>query len=244
MWDPQAGHYLPPPAVASGYHKWQTFYPFINDFPSGTFSAASFIAGLGGIAKTIIWDLNVYTFNSSQACEQIRYISKLPGQQNPGVLLEFGNELYSPSQGLPYFPNGSAYGQAMIPIVQCARQLMPRAKLAACGSGGAWNEGLRPYLHLFDAVTHHNYSPHTRDVAALPEDARLSYVAGYSRAAALADVRDQRQSFGGIEKPIWLTEFGYAGRASGLVAHKPFSSHPPDTNLGAAGTDSTPPATA
>ena len=49
-------------------------------------------------------------------------------------MLEFGNELYT-DQGLPYFPNGSAYGKAMAPIVRCARQLMPNAKLAACGSG-------------------------------------------------------------------------------------------------------------
>ena len=189
IWDYEAGHYLPVPAGHSGgYDKWQSFYPLINDFPYGTFSAESFVRGLGGLANTTIWDLNVFTYNTTQACAQIRYISQLPGQQVPGVLLEFGNELYSSSQGLPYFPNGDAYGAAMVPIVKCARQLMPHAKLAACGErdrffanlvcsvglphaqfqfvptltanvagkGGAWNGGLKKYLHLFDAVTHHN----------------------------------------------------------------------------------------
>ena len=62
--------------------------PFINDLPTGTMSAASFLEGLGGRAKKVIWDLNVFTFNTTEACDQIRYIAGLPGQQEPGVLLE------------------------------------------------------------------------------------------------------------------------------------------------------------
>ena len=150
---------------------------------------------------------------------QIRYISTLPGQQAPGIMLEFGNELYT-DQGMPYFPNGSAYGKAMVPIVACARQLMPRAKLGACGSGygrayGDWNEGLRPYMHLFDGITHHNYNPRTRDVMALPKNIQASYVAGYSRAAARKDFRQTSESLGGIVKPLWLTEFGYGLESAG-----------------------------
>ena len=210
IWNPRTGKYLPLPAGHSGgYDKWQEFYPLINDFPDGTFSAENFVGGLGGIAKTQIWDLNVFTFNATQACDQIRYISALSGQQAPGILLEFGNELYSQSQGMPFFPNGGAYGAAMVPIVACARKLMPNAKLAACGAGGEWNKGLRPYAHLFDGFTHHNYSPRTPEVDALPVSVRTSYVAGYSRAAARNDVKAQRESLGGVAKPMWLTEFGY-----------------------------------
>ena len=136
-------------------------------------------------------------------------------QQAPGILLEFGNELAGPGQGLPYFPNGSTYGAAMVPIVQCARKLMPHAKLAACGNGGgAWNAGLKSYLHIFDAITHHNYSPNTEDVDKLPANARVSFVAGYSRASARRDAENYKSELGS-GTPIWLTEFGYGLNAPG-----------------------------
>ena len=74
IWDPRAGKYLPLPAGHSNhsYNKWQTFYPLVNDFPDGTFSAERFLGGLGGVSKTQIWDLNVFTFNATQACDQVR----------------------------------------------------------------------------------------------------------------------------------------------------------------------------
>lgn len=78
---------------------------------------------------------------------QIRYISELPGQQADGVLLELGNELYEPGQGLPRFRSAEEYAEAMRPIVACARRLMPRAKVAAVGwtdSPDGWNRALRP----------------------------------------------------------------------------------------------------
>ena len=62
----------------------------------------------------------------------------------------------------------------MEPIVACARQLMPNAKIGACGSPGGWNEGLRPFLHLFDGVSHHNYSPRTETLDHVPVEDRVS----------------------------------------------------------------------
>ena len=90
IWDPRTGHFLPIPETPGrdAYHKYRGFVPFINDLPTGTMSAASFLEGLGGRAKKVIWDLNVFTFNTTEACDQIRYIAGLPGQQEPGVLLE------------------------------------------------------------------------------------------------------------------------------------------------------------
>ena len=35
--------------------------------------------------------------------------------------------------------------------------------------------------------------------------------AGYSRASARADARQQLKDFGGVFKPIWLTEFQAGG---------------------------------
>jgi hypothetical protein len=83
--------------------------------------------GFGGEVRRVLWNLNVYTFNATQTCDQIRYIAGLPGQQEPGVLLELGNELAQSGQGLPRFPNGAAYAQAMVPVVACARKYMPHA---------------------------------------------------------------------------------------------------------------------
>jgi hypothetical protein len=188
-------------------HRYAGFAPFINDLAPGTLSAAHFVAGLGGRAKKIIWDLDVFLYNATEACDQIRYIASLPGQQDPGVLVELGNELYS-AQGLPRFANSTAYAEAMIPIAQCARELMPNAKIGAVGTPGEWNKGLVPYLHLFDGVSHHNYSPRRADVDALSPSDRITFVAGYSRAAARADVSQQHADLG-VRVPMWLTEFGY-----------------------------------
>jgi hypothetical protein len=98
IWDARTGHFLPIPETPGrdAYHKYRGFVPFINDLPIGTMSAASFLVGLGGRAKKVIWDLNVFTFNTTEACDQIRYIAGLPGQQEPGVLLEREPPLLSP----------------------------------------------------------------------------------------------------------------------------------------------------
>jgi hypothetical protein len=50
--------------------------PFINDLPKGLLSAANFVQGLGGAAKRIVWDLNVFVFNATEACDQIRWVSQ------------------------------------------------------------------------------------------------------------------------------------------------------------------------
>lgn len=75
IWDPKAGHFLPDriPAVtpARAYAKYRGFMPFIDDLPTGTLSAAHFVQGLGGTARRVVWDLNVFVFNASEACGQI-----------------------------------------------------------------------------------------------------------------------------------------------------------------------------
>jgi hypothetical protein len=211
IWDTKTGQYVSPLPSAHGYSRYKDFAPWINGQPEGTFSGAEFLNGLGGKAKRVLWDLNVFSLNATEACDQIRYISALPGQQQPGVYLEFGNELYSHTQGLPRFPNGSAYGAAMVPIVACARKLMPHAKLAACGyiTPSEWNDGLKQYLHLFDGLTLHDYSPRSETVAGLPGQQRISYVAGYSRAWLQQVIAREKHSLGESALPLLITEFGY-----------------------------------
>ena len=53
IWNPRTGKYVPLPAGHSNhtYNKWQKFYPLINDFPDGTFSAERYLGGLGGVAS-------------------------------------------------------------------------------------------------------------------------------------------------------------------------------------------------
>ena len=67
--------------------------------PEGTFSARAFLLGLGGEAKRVLWDLNVFTLNASEACAQVAYIGALPGQQQAGVLLELGARCRAPPLG-------------------------------------------------------------------------------------------------------------------------------------------------
>ena len=142
----RTGRYITPPfqdriprngGNRTSYWEFQeVFRPWINALPEGTFSAANFLRGLGGEAKTIIWNINVYSLNATESCAQIEYIASLPGQREPGVLLELGNEFYLRGQGLPRFPDGDSYGAAMAPIVACARRLLPHAKIAAVGAVG------------------------------------------------------------------------------------------------------------
>ena len=146
IWDTIKGQFVPAPSDnPGGYNGWETILaPPVNSRPVGTFSGASFLAGLGGKAKSTVWALNVYSLSTAETCAQIEYISKLPGQQEPGVLLELGNELYSAAQGMPQYPNSTVYAEAMIPIVACVRRLMPKAKVGACGlSEFGWNVGVR-----------------------------------------------------------------------------------------------------
>ena len=215
IWDTIRGRFIPAPTGnPGGYHGWETeLAPPVNDLPMGTFSGKSFLAGLGGKAKRVIWALNVYSLSTKETCDQIAYISTLPGQQAPGVLLELGNELWSSAQGMPNFPNATVYAEAMIPIVECARKYMPKAKVGACGlSEFGWNEQLRPYFErtppTFDGLSIHEYEPDTTYVLAQPADERVSYVAAYSWASAFDDAKDQRALMG-VSTPIWLTEFGF-----------------------------------
>ena len=215
IWDTIHGRFVPAPTGnPGGYHGWETeLAPPVNGLPVGTFSGKSFLAGLGGKAKRVVWALNVYSLSVKETCEQIAYIADLPGQQAPGVLLELGNELWSTAQGLPNFPNATAYAEAMVPIVECARRYMPNAKIGACGQSGlGWNPQLRPYFEqkppLFDGLSIHEYDPDTSYVLAQPADERVSYVAAYSWAAAFGDAKSQRDEMG-RSIPIWLTEFGF-----------------------------------
>ncbi len=97
--------------------------------------------------------------------------------------------------------------QAMLPVIGCARRLMPKAKIAVVGQPGAWNHGLRPYLHFVDGITHHTYAPTKSAVNRLPLEHQLSFVAGYSRAGLRSDLAKQQQDLG-VRLSMWVTEFG------------------------------------
>lgn len=161
-----------------------------------------------------LWCLNVYSFNVSETCDQIAYIGGLPGQQVPGVVLELGNELYIGNQGGPKFPNSESYGEQMTAIVQCARQHMPNARVAAVGAPGRWNQGLKATAHQFDAISWHAYQPGGSSVneggrnnmTSLVE--RVSFVAGYGKVISDQAVAQQQAELG-VAKPIAHTEFGY-----------------------------------
>lgn len=212
IWDLRKGRYVAPmpfPAPDGYYNFQQHFQPWINPLPEGTFSAASFLAGLGREARRVIWDLNVYSNNASQTCNDIAYIASLPGQrETPGVMLELGNEFYLRNQGLPRFPDADAYGAAMAPVVACARRLMPNALVGAVGGGSDWNRALRPHLHLFDAVTFHTYAPTGRDVdnAAGSTEGRAGFLAAFGRAYYQRQVAQLLDELGAAV-PLWETEF-------------------------------------
>ena len=118
----------PEPVAAHNTRCLQVWAKEVNaNFPAGTFSAAQYLApgNLGSVTRRTLWCVNVFSFNASEACDQIQHIGSLPGQQAPGVVLELGNELYIGNQGDPRFPSSEVYGEAMREIVACARQHMP-----------------------------------------------------------------------------------------------------------------------
>eukprot|EP01079_Euglenida_sp_SAG-EU17-18_P001055 gene1055-2632_t len=212
IWDMEAGRYTPKEAWQDqpGYSE---FGPFADDLPT-----------------QVIWDLNVYSLNSSEACDRIRHIASLglpasaqvcgysPPHLPPGVyptgwvsdastlMLEMGNEFNFATQGGSKFPNFSRYIAEISPVIACARMqslamaFLPLALaiplcmeiLPGTPSGAARTPpsratpGLREHLHLFDAITMHEYSPSTTQVNALPEEDRIPYVASYSYVALKA----------------------------------------------------------
>ena len=107
IWDPRTGHYVEKSpfkgGYPDGYSKWLSWAKDVNQkFPTGALSAARYLedGNLGSVTKRTLWCLNVYSFNASEACDQIAYIGSLPGQQEAGVVLELGNELYIGNQVL------------------------------------------------------------------------------------------------------------------------------------------------
>ena len=166
VWNLTRGGFVLPPWLPDGYGKYAAFAPLIDAFAPGTFGAPAFARGLGGAAQTVLWNINVYTDPSPCATLQQLAVA-LPGRVSH---IELGNELYIPSQGLPRFPNASAYAAAMQPVLRCARVLFPNATIAAVGATGAWNAALRPHLAAFDALTIHRYAPTTPEVQALPPE--------------------------------------------------------------------------
>lgn len=224
-WNPMSGQYVEPSPFPTGYpdgyDKWQTWGKAINaDYPSGTFTASQWLApgNLGSVTKRTLWDLNVYSFNTTQTCNEIAYIGSLPGQQEPGVVLELGNELYIGNQGLPRFPSGESYAEQMVEVVACARKHMPKAIVAAVGAAGKWNQGLRKNAHLFDAISWHAYEPHGSQVNPSGRQGghnhfsnltdRVSFIAGYGRAVS-QQAAAQVKADVGVAKPLVHSEFGY-----------------------------------
>ena len=216
IWDPKVGRYVEgccSGSAAKGYHKFAPYAELMKRAgPAGTFSAAKFLQGVGGQANSTVWDLNVYSFNASEACAQIAYIASLPPPPGGVHYLELGNELYISSQGFPRFKTGSEYAEQMKPIVACARKMLPKAKIAAVAFGGpsatAWAKSLAASDLDVDAVTLHTYFPNNPEVSAVPEHLRLSFVAGYSRQLLRHCVNVSAQTFG-EDTRIWHTEFNY-----------------------------------
>jgi hypothetical protein len=216
IWDSRAGRYVEGCCSANGSHSYSKFQPYaelIKDAgPVGTFGAAKFLQGVGGRARTTIWDMNVFSFNTSEACAQIEYIASLPPPPDGVHLLELGNEVYSKGQGRPKFMTGASYAEQMKPIIACARKILPKAQIAAVGYSGpsssAWSEGIAASGLGVDALSLHTYIPHDSEVAAVPEAERLGYVAGYSRQLLRHCLNVSVGTFG-LEKKIWHTEFNY-----------------------------------
>jgi hypothetical protein len=220
LFDARTGRYvLPAPAemfpagYPSGYDKWIPWGELTNKLPLGEYSARNYLQGLGSVPKRTIWCINVYSLNASEACSQVEYIASLPQQQAPGVIVEFGNEVYIGNQGDPRFPNGKIYMQQVQEVVACARKLMPSAKLIAVGAPGGWNQALRSsgLLHTFDGVSLHEYEPSGQAVNATAKALadRVSLVAGWGRAVMAKDVKQLRADLGDSNHSIIYTEFGY-----------------------------------
>jgi hypothetical protein len=224
VFDPIHGRYTETTAAGGAYKEFAMYAKIIEGAgPPGTFSAARFMEGIGGRSRAVIWDLNVFSFNTSRACAQIEYIATLPPPPaGLETFLELGNELYSRAQGMPRFPTGASYAEAMAPIVRCARAALPSAKIAAVGysaaDSSAWVKGVAEHAADFDAVSIHVYSPGNSAVDKYNKtpgggiDDQLTYVMGYSRTLMHAAANRSVADFG-AEKKLWMTEFNYGLQA-------------------------------
>jgi hypothetical protein len=232
IWDMREGRYVDPPGGwdyhGASYHGFEPFAKQINAAPAGTYSASSFLRGVGSAARGVMWCVNVYSFNTSEACDQFDQIAQLLGA-DAEARLELGNELYGGSQRVPTFPAEAgaaalAYAAAVQPLVACARKALPRAKVGNVGceagvGGGAcsaeWMGGLAAALPLVDAVTIHDYSPRGGAFDKVAPADRMGWVLGYSRANLLASVHDAigKLGSGGGALEVWMTEFNYAVEA-------------------------------
>ena len=243
-----SGHFMSAPPGAHGYSAYGPIAKFDNALPDGLLGAAAYLQGLGGVAKRAVWNLNVLTYTVNDTCDAIQMISQLPGQQEPGVRLELGtlpryrchlgymlprvsativrtgNEFYISSQGRPKFPNSGVYAEYVAPIVACARQLMPKALVAAVGCAGAWNQGLKAHAHLFDGVTIHNYSPRTADSLKYQHEGdRMSWCLPRSRTSAhqISELRvlQVRRLLARLLNGRRKAAAGGSGRAQADLAH-------------------------
>lgn len=87
IWNMTSGRFTMPP---KGYSTYGPIAKYDGALPDGLLGAAAYLRGLGGVAKRAVWNLNVYSYTVNETCDEIRMISQLPGQQEPGVLLELG----------------------------------------------------------------------------------------------------------------------------------------------------------
>lgn len=84
MWDLKTGRYVPNRTSFGfdwdqrGYVKFAPFAKYSNDAPEGTFSAAGFADAVKGLVPRTIYDLNVFTMNTSETCDRV----SLPKNEN------------------------------------------------------------------------------------------------------------------------------------------------------------------
>ena len=87
IWNMTSGRFI---MLPKGYSTYGPIAKYDGTLPDGLLGAAAYLRGLGGVAKRAVWNLNVYSYTVNETCDEIRMISQLPGQQEPGVLLELG----------------------------------------------------------------------------------------------------------------------------------------------------------
>ena len=200
-----ASYVSPCSTINYNYCSWEER---IDKLPKQTFSPSNFYHGIGK-NKTIVYDLNLLTFNGDEMNNQIDILTQQIGAENIKYL-ELGNEYYISKNYNWSLPNSSYYMEKAKPLIEKIRKDIPDAKIAAVSQrclgnhANVWNEGIKKYISLVDAVTIHDYSCNEIDTLSFTQ--QLSYVSVYGH-SVIPQYIEYVQTYFGKNIKIWMTEY-------------------------------------
>ncbi|MGC8862531.1 MAG: hypothetical protein ACP5R5_07120 [Armatimonadota bacterium] len=229
FWDLAAGRFVPEADINGfGFARWAAQYTRaareISRLPANQFGIQAFDKLARQICAGVCWVVNLATLSGEHEAEAISHMKTCGVELS---YLELGNE-YDMGLFRRVMPKVSDYISRSHSVVERARHLFPKARIAVCASRvdlGAeehvvekqkpsdertrrWNEDLLKYRDTFDAWVVHDYGLGLNLLRKLSEADRLSAVLAYPQASLGAIASTIRTRYSGV--PVWITEYNAA----------------------------------